>query len=86
MYRSHVNSGATSGLGAETARVLTLRGVHVVMAIRNVGAANKVKKSILEKTPKAKIDIMELDVSSQASVRSFASEFIASGLPLNLLM
>ena len=79
-------TGATSGLGAETARVLALRGVHVVMAIRNVDAARKVKDSILKKIPNAKIDIMELDVSSQASIKSFASEYISSGLPLNLLI
>ncbi|KAK9927173.1 hypothetical protein M0R45_024372 [Rubus argutus] len=32
-------TGATSGIGLETSRVLALRGVHVVIAIRNMNAA-----------------------------------------------
>ncbi|KAK9178841.1 hypothetical protein WN943_028035 [Citrus x changshan-huyou] len=52
-------TGASSGIGAETTRVLALRGVHV---------------------------IMELDLSSLASVRKFASDFTARALPLNILM
>ncbi|KAJ4831900.1 Short-chain dehydrogenase TIC 32, chloroplastic [Turnera subulata] len=79
-------TGASSGIGEETTRVLALRGVHVVMAVRNVGAGGKVKESILKEIPKAKIDVMQLDLSSLASVRKFASEYISSGLPLNLLI
>nr|XP_043615370.1 short-chain dehydrogenase TIC 32, chloroplastic-like [Erigeron canadensis] len=79
-------TGASSGIGTETARILALRGVHVVMAIRNVSAGKEVKETILKQNPTAKIDTMELDVSSIASVNSFASEFKSSGLPLNLLI
>ncbi|KDP25422.1 hypothetical protein JCGZ_20578 [Jatropha curcas] len=79
-------TGASSGLGAETARVLALRGVHVVMAVRNVDAGKSVKEEILTEIPDAKIDVMQLDLSSMASVRKFASEYISSGLPLNLLI
>ena len=78
--------GASSGLGEETARVLALRGLHVVMAVRNLDAGSKVKEAILKEIPSAKIDVMQLDLSSMASVRKFASEYISSGLPLNLLM
>ncbi|KAI3508314.1 hypothetical protein L1887_23320 [Cichorium endivia] len=79
-------TGASSGLGTETARVLALRGVHVVMAVRNMSAGRQVKESILKQNPTAKIDAMELDVSSIASVNNFASNFKSSGLPLNLLI
>ncbi|KAK6936819.1 Short-chain dehydrogenase/reductase SDR [Dillenia turbinata] len=79
-------TGASSGIGAETARVLALRGVHVVMAVRNMVAAKKVKEAIVKENPCARIDAMELDLSSMASVRKFASDFKSSSLPLNLLM
>lgn len=79
-------TGASSGIGTETARVLALRGVHVVMAVRNMAAGREVKEAIAKEIPTAKIDAMELDLSSMASVRKFASEFSSSGLPLNLLI
>ncbi|CAN1300688.1 Short-chain dehydrogenase TIC 32, chloroplastic [Linum perenne] len=72
-------TGATSGLGLEATRVLALRGVHVVMAVRDVDAG-------YEGIPNAKLDVMKLDLSSLASVREFASDFISTGLPLNILL
>ncbi|XP_052205115.1 short-chain dehydrogenase TIC 32, chloroplastic-like isoform X2 [Diospyros lotus] len=79
-------TGSSSGIGAETARVLALRGVHVVMCVRNMAAGRDVKEAIMKKIPTAKIDLMELDLSSMASVRKFVSDFISSGLPLNILI
>ncbi|XP_038718588.1 short-chain dehydrogenase TIC 32, chloroplastic-like isoform X1 [Tripterygium wilfordii] len=79
-------TGASSGIGEETTRILALRGVHVVMAVRNVEAGRNVRETILKENPSAKIDVMELDLSSMASARKFASEYNSSGLPLNLLI
>ncbi|KAJ4973468.1 hypothetical protein NE237_006642 [Protea cynaroides] len=79
-------TGASSGIGAETARVLALRGVHVVMGVRTVAAGRKVEEEIMKEVPNAKVDVMELDLSSMASVRKFASDFHSSGLPLNILI
>ncbi|KAG8659166.1 short-chain dehydrogenase TIC 32, chloroplastic isoform X2 [Manihot esculenta] len=79
-------TGASSGIGMETARVLALRGVHTIMAIRNLEAGKNVKEAILKEIPTAKIDVMQLDLSSMTSVRKFASEYISSGLPLNILI
>ncbi|XP_022931508.1 short-chain dehydrogenase TIC 32, chloroplastic-like [Cucurbita moschata] len=79
-------TGASSGLGEETTRVLALRGVYVIMAVRNVEAGKKVKEAVLKESPSAKIDVMELDLSSMESVRKFASDYIASGRALNILM
>lgn len=79
-------TGCTSGIGTETARVLALRGVHVIMAVRNVDAGSKIKETFLKDIPNAKVDVMELDVSSLASVRHFAWGYMYKGLPLNILI
>lgn len=79
-------TGASSGIGTETTRVLALRGVHVIMAVRNVAAGKDVKEAIVKEIPTAKIDAMELDLSSLSSVRKFASDFKSSGHPLNILV
>ncbi|CAJ1952814.1 unnamed protein product, partial [Sphenostylis stenocarpa] len=79
-------TGASSGIGAETTRVLAMRGVHVIMGVRNMVTAKDVREEILKEIPSAKVDAMELDLSSLASIRKFASEFISSGLPLNILI
>ncbi|XP_010529605.1 PREDICTED: short-chain dehydrogenase TIC 32, chloroplastic-like isoform X2 [Tarenaya hassleriana] len=81
-----VVTGASSGIGVETARVLALRGVHVVMAVRNTGSGAKVQEDIINQVPGAKVEVMELDLSSMESVRKFASEYNSSGRPLNLLI
>ncbi|KAI4347570.1 hypothetical protein L6164_008374 [Bauhinia variegata] len=79
-------TGASSGIGAETTRVLALRGVHVIMGVRNMLAAKEVKAAIIKEIPAAKVDAMELDLSSTASVRKFASEYNSSRRPLNILI
>ncbi|CAI0546594.1 unnamed protein product [Linum tenue] len=79
-------TGASSGIGAETARVLAVRGVNVIMAVRNMDSGKKMKEEIVKQAPSAKVDAMELDLSSLASVRKFASAFNSSGRRLNLLI
>lgn len=73
-------------MGAETTRVLALRGVHVFMAVRNMAAGRDIRAKILDENPSAKVDIMELDLSSMASVRKFASDYKLLNYPVNLLM
>lgn len=86
MYMLIKLPGASSGIGAETTRVLAMRGAHVVMAVRNVKSGEEVKDSILKEIPHAKIDVMEMDLGSMESVRKFASEYNSTGYPLNILM
>ncbi|XP_010678829.2 short-chain dehydrogenase TIC 32 B, chloroplastic [Beta vulgaris subsp. vulgaris] len=79
-------TGATSGIGAETARVLARRGVRIIIAARNMKKAAEVKEVILKETPQAKIIILEIDLSSMTSVSRFCSEFLSLDLPLNILI
>ncbi|XP_058086345.1 short-chain dehydrogenase TIC 32 A, chloroplastic [Magnolia sinica] len=79
-------TGATSGIGAETARVLAKRGARLILPARNLKAAEDTKARIGEEFPESEIIVMALDLSSLASVRSFVSEFESLGLPLNLLI
>ncbi|KAE8055376.1 hypothetical protein FH972_012217 [Carpinus fangiana] len=79
-------TGSTSGIGLETTRVLALRGVHVIMAVRNTDAGRNVKEQVLKEIPNARLDVMQLDLSSMGSVRKFASDYNESGRPLNLLI
>ncbi|XP_078429236.1 short-chain dehydrogenase TIC 32 B, chloroplastic-like [Wolffia australiana] len=79
-------TGGASGIGEETARVLVLRGAHVIIAARNIDAANASRTKIIDSNPAARVDVIKLDLASLKSVRSFAEKFLAMNLPLNLLI
>lgn len=82
-----LSAGASRGIGRETARVLALRGVRVVMAVRDVSAGARAKEAIqAEIRGGAEVDVLQLDLSSMASVGRFAAEFASLNLPLNILM
>ncbi|XP_021729958.1 short-chain dehydrogenase TIC 32, chloroplastic-like [Chenopodium quinoa] len=79
-------TGGASGIGLETARVLALRNAHVIIAARNMNAANEAKEMILKDNKSARIDVLKLDLSSLTSVRECANKFLALNLPLNILI
>ncbi|XVF09338.1 hypothetical protein REPUB_Repub07fG0083700 [Reevesia pubescens] len=79
-------TGATSGIGAETARVLAKRGVRVVIPARDLKKAAELKEGILKENSNAEIILSEIDLSSLASVKRFCTQFLALGLPLNILI
>ncbi|KAK6140307.1 hypothetical protein DH2020_017846 [Rehmannia glutinosa] len=81
-----VITGGASGIGLETARVLALRNAHVVIAARNMEAANEAKQLILKDNKNARIDVLKLDLASVKSIKAFADNFIALNLPLNILI
>lgn len=75
-------TGATAGLGVETARVLALRGAEVVLAVRDAAAAEPVKAMIEASVGKASISA--LDLSDLRSVEAFAER--EGHAPLHLLI
>ncbi|XP_042397451.1 retinol dehydrogenase 11-like isoform X2 [Zingiber officinale] len=59
---------------------------HVIIGARNTEVASEVKQSILQSTPSARINIIQIELSSLMSVRAFTEKFLAMDLPLNILI
>eukprot|EP00898_Chlorokybus_atmophyticus_P002383 jgi/Chlat1/3145/Chrsp21S03367 len=78
-------TGSNAGIGRVTAEALAASGARVILACRNVAAAEEAAKEIRAKHRKAKVEVSELDLASNNSVRKFAEVFRAKQLPLHLL-
>jgi NAD(P)-dependent dehydrogenase (short-subunit alcohol dehydrogenase family) len=82
-----VVTGVSAGIGIETARALASRGAHVVGLARDLSKAQAaiapLRRSIANG---AAIDLLPLDLSSLASVRSCADALLAAGQPLDLVI
>lgn len=70
--RTAVVTGANGGLGLETAKVLAARNAHVVMAVRNREKAGAAEAVIRAETPRASLELVDLDLASLASVHAAA--------------
>jgi NAD(P)-dependent dehydrogenase (short-subunit alcohol dehydrogenase family) len=76
-------TGTSSGIGIETARALKTAGMRVFGAVRNLPRAREALKDDLEP---GKLELLELDMTSLASVRSCAEEFLEKNDVLNVLI
>jgi retinol dehydrogenase-12 len=68
-----VVTGATSGIGLETARGLARAGFDLVLACRNAEKASVVRAAISAESPGVAVETLQLDLASLASIRSFAA-------------
>ena len=84
--RTVVVTGASSGLGLETARVLAARGATVVLACRDTGKAGRAADQIRAQAGRADVRVVRLDLASLASVRETAGEIRATCARLDLLI
>eukprot|EP01012_Entosiphon_sulcatum_P047864 TRINITY_DN6548_c0_g1_i3.p1 TRINITY_DN6548_c0_g1~~TRINITY_DN6548_c0_g1_i3.p1 ORF type:complete len:410 (+),score=96.27 TRINITY_DN6548_c0_g1_i3:924-2153(+) len=70
-------TGASTGLGLETARQLALHNAEVFLACRSPERCERAAKGIREEYPKARLRVGEIDTSSLQSVERFARWFKA---------
>jgi NAD(P)-dependent dehydrogenase (short-subunit alcohol dehydrogenase family) len=84
--RIAVVTGANGGLGLETARALAAKGAHVVMAVRNQDKAQAAVEDIRATVPQASLELVALDLASQASVRAAAERIAAAHENIDLLI
>ena len=84
--RTAVVTGANGGLGLETARELARKGAHVVMAARNQQKAQDALSDIRADVPDASLELVTLDLASQASVRAAAEQILGAHDRVDLLV
>lgn len=76
--KTYLVTGASSGLGQETARVLASRGAKIIMAVRSRDKGEAAAAAIRKVVAAAALDIRLVDLASLASVRAFADGVAAS--------
>jgi len=79
-------TGASGGLGAETARALAEKGAFVTLAVRDVAKGEAVAASIRESTGNQRVEVGRLDLTSPESVRAFAKGWLETHDALELLI
>jgi len=79
-------TGANSGLGLESARLLAARGADVIMACRNQAKGQQALDLIRKEFPSAKLTLMALDLADQQSIKDFAEDFKGRYNKLDILL
>ena len=70
-----VITGPTSGIGKEIAMGLAALGAELILACRDVKKGKETAAEITRQTGSKKLTVMQVDTSSQKSIREFAQEF-----------
>jgi len=76
-------TGASSGIGVETARSLARAGAEVTLAVRNVPAGTKAAQDIMEATGNHNVHVRALDLADRSRIAEFTDQWTG---PLHLLI
>jgi NAD(P)-dependent dehydrogenase (short-subunit alcohol dehydrogenase family) len=78
-------TGASGGLGAETARAMAAKGAELIVTARNVDKMHGVVKA-MKTAIGAQLAVEALELGSFASIRAFAERFLAKYDRLDILI
>jgi NAD(P)-dependent dehydrogenase (short-subunit alcohol dehydrogenase family) len=79
-------TGATGGLGLETALTLAAKGAEVVLAARNPTKGAEAEQLIRARHPRAKVRFDLLDLGDLSSITAFAERQLEFGRPIDILI
>ncbi len=80
-------TGASAGLGVETARVLAAHGAQVVGAVRDIDKAEAATAPVrADARNGGGLELVRLDLASLASVRAAADALLADGRPFDAII
>ncbi|XP_077990799.1 retinol dehydrogenase 14-like [Glandiceps talaboti] len=78
-------TGANCGIGFEAAKIIAEKDYSVILACRSKERGTEAELKIKEQLPGVKVEFMQLDLASLASIRQFADNFHSTGRPLHVL-
>ena len=81
--RSALVTGASSGIGVETARALAAAGASVTLAVRDLAAGERTAEDIRSSTGIGTVRVAHLDLADLATVRALAAAWTG---PLHILV
>ena len=81
-----VVTGASSGLGVETTRVLAAAGALVLMVARDASKLEAVARELRQDNPAAQLASLSMDLADLDSVRATAADIIAHYPQIHLLI
>ena len=79
-------TGATGGLGIETARALASVGASVTIGGRDPQKIDSALATLREQVPGASFDAIEVDLASLSSIASATKAFVDTGRTIDLLI
>ena len=81
-----VVTGATGGLGIETARALASVGASVTITGRSAEKIDAALETLRAEVPEADFDAEELELASQASIAAATKRIVEHSRPIHLLL
>ncbi len=86
MAKTILLTGATDGIGLETAKILVAQGHHLLLHGRSKTKAQDVKQALLTINPHAPIDVFIADLSVLTEVKTMTDAIIAKGIQLDVII
>lgn len=79
-------TGATGSIGLAAVKSLLSKDLPVIMACRNVKKANLQRDNLIKEFPHSEMNILELDLNSFSSIKSFVDNIKNRGFKVNKLL
>jgi NAD(P)-dependent dehydrogenase (short-subunit alcohol dehydrogenase family) len=85
-FRTTVITGATSGIGKETAMALAKKDHALYLLVRNVGKGEELKKEIVAQTGNRSVFVVHCDLADMQTVKQAADELKGKLFAVNVLI